>query len=91
MAKATKEKKAKPIGEITHYYDKLGVGIIKLKAGLKKGDAIAIKGHTTDISQTADSLQLDHKDVDSAKKGDEVGIKVSDKVRDGDEVYLATS
>lgn len=83
------EKKPKPIGKITHFYSHLGVGIIKLKSGLKVGDSIQIKGHTTDITQPVDSLQLDHKDVKSGKKGDEIGIKVSDKVRDGDEVYLA--
>lgn len=81
--------KQKPIGEITHFYDKLGVGIIKLKTSLKVGDEINIKGHTTDISQKIDSMQLDHKEVSSAKKGDEVGVKVSGKVREGDEVYLA--
>lgn len=74
-------------GEITHFYDHLGVGIIKLKKPLKVGDTVQIKGHTTDISQKVESLELDHKSVESAKAGDEVGVKVSDKVREGDEVY----
>ena len=77
------------VGEITHYYDKLGVGIIKLKSALKKGDSVKIKGATTDFDQTIDSMQLDHSDVEGGKKGDELGVKVSQKVREGDKVYLA--
>ena len=77
----------KPIGKIEHYYSKLGVGIIKLSNTLKAGEKIKIKGHTTDIEMTADSLQIDHKDVSEAKKGDIIGIKVADKVREDDEVY----
>lgn len=84
MAKA----KEALVGEITHFYDKLGVGIIKLKAALKPGDSIHIKGHTTDLNQTVDSLQLDHAEAKAGKKGDEIGLKVKDKVRDGDRVYL---
>lgn len=76
------------IGKVIHFYDKLGVGIIELSKTLKQGDNIHLKGHTTDISQTADSIQINREDVAQAKKGDQVGIKVSDKVREGDEVFL---
>lgn len=79
----------KPIGKITHYYSKLGVGIIELAGSLKAGDKIKIKGHTTDIDQAVDSIQINHEDVEEAKKGDVIGIKVSDHVREGDEVYAA--
>lgn len=79
----------KPIGKITHYYSKIGVGIIELKSGLKVGDKIKIKGHSTDIEQDIDSIQIDHKDVETAKKGDVIGLKVSDKVREGDQAYKA--
>lgn len=74
------------VGEVTHFYDKIAVAIIKLAAPLKKGDEIEVKGHTTSFKQTIESMQLDHKDVDTGKKGDEVGIKVSEKVRQGDNV-----
>ncbi len=79
----------KKIGEITHYYTDLGVGIIKLGADLKVGDTIKIVGHTTDVEQEVAQMQYDRKDIEKAKKGQEVGIKVAEKVRDGDEVFLA--
>ena len=79
----------KKIGEVTHYFSQIKVAIIKLKAPLKKGDAIKFKGHTTDFEQKADSVQVDHGDIDEGAVGDEVGIKVTDKVREGDEVYRA--
>ena len=76
------------IGTITHFYSHLGVGIIALTAPLKVGDTIKVKGHTTDFTQPVDSLQLNHQDIPQAKSGDEVGIKLSDKVRSGDAVFL---
>lgn len=79
----------KPIGEVTHYYTKIGVGIIKLNDSLKSGDKIKIKGHSTDLEQTVDSIQVDHKDISEAKSGDIIGIKVTDHVREGDQVYKA--
>jgi putative protease len=80
----------KRIGVITHYFGHISVGIIKLDAPLKVGDNIHIKGAHDDISQSVDSMQIEHKDVESANKGDEVGIKVIEKVHPHDEVYLVT-
>lgn len=77
------------IGQITHYYSKIGVGIVELKSSLKIGDKIKIKGHMTEIEETVDSMQIDHNEVEEAKSGDVVGLKVSDKVREGDKVYKA--
>lgn len=78
----------KPIGKITHYYSKLGVGIIHLTDGsLKVGDTIHIKGSSTDFDQTVDSMQFDHSEIEHGKKGQEIGVKVNEKVRDGDLVY----
>jgi putative protease len=77
----------RPIGEVTHYYGGLGVAIVKFKETVNKGEALHFKGAHTDFTQSVDSMQYDHKDIDSAKKGLEVGIKVSEKVREGDEVY----
>lgn len=77
----------KEIGEVTHYYTNLGVGIIKLSASLKKGDSVHFKGHTTDFTQTVEGLQFDHKDIESGDASQEVGIKVSEHVREGDKVY----
>ncbi len=78
----------KKIGKITHYYSNIGVGIIMLSGTLKVGDTIRILGATTDFEQPVEEIQLDHKSIEKAKKGKEVGIKVEDKVRDGDEVYV---
>jgi putative protease len=80
--------KEKKIGVITHYFGHISVGIIKLNAPLKVGDTIHIRGAHDDITQSVDSMQIEHASVESAKKGDEVGIKVVEKVHPHDEVYL---
>ena len=77
----------KEIGEIFSYYSNIGVAAVKLTGALKKGDKIRIKGHTTNFEQIANSMQIEHKKVDSAKKGDDLGIKVDDRVRPGDKIY----
>ena len=78
----------KLVGKITHYYNVIGVGIIELRGVLKAGDMIHVKGKATDFEQTVDSIQIEHEKVESAKKGDVVGIKVKERVKEGDEVYL---
>ncbi|MBN1695170.1 translation elongation factor-like protein [candidate division WOR-3 bacterium] len=80
--------KEKKIGVITHYFGHISVGIIKLNAPLKVGDTIHIRGAHDDITQSVDSMQIEHESVESAKKGDEVGIKVVEKVHPHDEVYI---
>ncbi|PIV31859.1 translation elongation factor-like protein [Candidatus Wolfebacteria bacterium CG02_land_8_20_14_3_00_37_12] len=82
-------KEEKPIGKITHYYDHIGVAIIKFNKAVKKGEMIAIRGAHTDFTQKIDSMQYDHKDISAAKKGQEVGIKVKEKVHNTDKVYIA--
>ena len=78
----------KKIGVITHYYGHAGVGIIKIEAeGIKVGDTLHFKGHTSDFQQPIDSMQLEHKDVQEAKVGDQVGVKVTEHVREHDEVF----
>jgi translation elongation factor EF-1alpha len=78
----------KLIGKIVHYFGKIQVAIIELTGELKKGDKIHIKGHSTDFEQDITSMQIDHVDVEKAKKGDAIGMKVDQKVREEDEVYL---
>ena len=76
------------IGHITHYYSHLGVGIIKIENDtLKVGDTIHIKGHTTDLIHTVDSIQIEHNNVDSVKADEMAGIKFSEHVREHDEVF----
>ena len=79
------------IGKITHYFSKINVGVLELTKGdLRVGDTIHIKGHTTDIEFTVDSMQINNVNVEQGKAGDAVGIKVSDRVRRGDTVYKVT-
>lgn len=81
--------KQKPIGKVTHYFDNLGVAIIKFSKGVKIGQDLNFKGADVDFIQKIDSMQYDHESIDKAKKGQEVGIKVSQKVKEGYEVYEA--
>lgn len=78
----------KKIGVVSHYFSKVGVGTIKLTDGpLNVGDTVHIKGRTTDLTQKVESMQLEHQNIESAKNGDDVGIKVNEHVREHDEVY----
>ena len=78
------------IGKVTDFFARPVVAGIELTATLKLGDKIHIKGHTTDIEFIADSMQINNVDVKQAKAGDDVGIKVSERVRRGDTVYKVT-
>ena len=80
----------KELGKVTHFYDKLSVAIVKLAGPLKVGDEIEIKGATTDFGQKIESMQFSHQAVEQGKKGQEIGIMVKDKVREGDAVFKAT-
>ena len=77
----------KQIGKITHYFDHISVGIIELTDSLKIGDTIHIKGHSEDFTQTVDSMQIEHVDVDEAKAGDSVGTKVTQRIHEHDIVF----
>lgn len=85
--KAQKKPKEKEIGIITHYFGKISVGIIKLKSQLAVGDKIHIKGAHDDFTQVVKSMQANHKDIPFAKKGAEVGIKITQDVHENDIVY----
>ncbi|MDP1719135.1 MAG: translation elongation factor-like protein [bacterium] len=82
-----KIKVTKPIGVVTHFYGGIKVAIVKFKKPIKNGAVIKIKGATTDFEQKIKSMQFDHKDIGVAKKGQSVGIKVDDMVREGDEIF----
>ncbi|MBI5245064.1 MAG: hypothetical protein HY922_15480 [Elusimicrobia bacterium] len=77
----------KEIGKITHYFGHVSVAIIELKEALKVGDTIHIKGAHDDVTQAVASMQIDHKDVPEAKPGDQVGVKVPQKVHPHDKVF----
>lgn len=73
----------KPIGKITHYYDKIGVAIIELTGKIKIGDKIKIEGGKNEFDQIVESIEIDRKPVDSAVPGDVIGIKSKEKTREG--------
>lgn len=75
------------IGQVSDFFAKPVVAGIELSSPLKVGDKIHIKGHTTDVELTVDSMQINNVNVTQAKAGDSVGIKVGDRVRKGDTVY----
>lgn len=79
--------KKKLVGKITHYFGNIGVGVIDLVDSLKVGDKISVEGTTTNFQQQVKSMQIDRKDIEEAKKGDDIGIKLDDKVREGDQVF----
>lgn len=82
------KKEDKPIGKITHYFSNIEVAVIDLSAPLKVGDKIrVVGGEATDFEQEVDSMQIEHLQVKSAKKGDNVGMKVKEKVHEGYKVY----
>lgn len=77
----------KEIGRISHYFGKPQVAALVLTDTLKVGDRIAIQGHTTDFEMVVQSIQIEHDSLEEAKSGDNVGIKVPEKVREHDVVY----
>ncbi len=85
MAYEPKEKTL--IGKVTHFFTNISVGVIELSDGLKVGDTISIEGSTTNFEQKIDSMQIHNKAVEEAKAGDAIGIKVRERVREGDNVY----
>ncbi len=86
---AVKKTKEELLGKVEHIFDKIHVITTTLKNPLKVGDIIRIKGHTTDFCQSVDSIQIEHESVLKAKKGDGIGIKTTNVVRDTDIIYLA--
>jgi len=75
------------IGRITHFFSKIDVAVIELKAALSVGDTITIKGPTTDFEQHVDSMQIEHKNVQKADPGQSIGLKVLQRVRETDIVF----
>lgn len=79
--------KEKEIGRITHFYDKISVGVVKLSGSLKVGDKVHVQGAHDDFEQVVESMQLEHDDIKSAKKGQAIAIKVDKPVHDNDKVF----
>jgi hypothetical protein len=76
------------VGVVQDYFAKIGVAALQVTAhGIKVGDEIHFKGHTTDFNQRVDSLQIEHAQVNEAGPGASVGTRVKDRVRAGDAVF----
>jgi putative protease len=76
------------IGKVTHYYDKINVAVVELDGGMSKGDKIKfVRGGEDMFEQKIESMQIEHEEIDSAKKGDIVGLKVDQEVKEDAEVY----
>jgi translation elongation factor EF-1alpha len=78
------------IGRVTHFFKKIGVALVELSDSLLVGDTIHISGHTTDLTQNVDSMQMEHQNIEKAEKGQIVGLQVKDEVRVKDFVFKVT-
>jgi putative protease len=81
------EQEKKLIGKIAHFYGKISVAVVELTDKLSVGDEISIEGPSTNFTQTVDSMQIEHKNIKDAKKGDSIGLRVINPVRENDSVY----
>lgn len=75
------------VGKITHYFNKIGVAVLQVNGKIKIGDTMKISGHDKEFSQKISSMQIDYKNIVCAKKGDSIGFKVDQEVKEGDLVY----
>jgi len=81
------ERKLKEVGKVIHYFTKIGVAVIELSETLSVGDRILIQGSTTNFEQIVASMQIEHVNVASAHAGQSIGLKVENRVREGDKLY----
>ena len=75
------------VGKITHYFDKIGVAVVELSDRLAVGDTIKISGHNQEFTMKVESMQVEHQQIQEAQKGQTIGMKVDQEVKEGDEVY----
>ena len=90
MVKCLSEEELVEVGRVTHFYPKISVAIVELKASLNIGDKILIKGATTNFEQIVESMQIEHKNIERAEAGQIIGLKVKERVRENDKVYRIT-
>ena len=80
-------KSLEKVGEVSHYFTKIGVAVIELTGKIKVGDSISVKGMTTNFEQRVESMQVEGENIEEANPGDDIGMKMADRVRKGDIVY----
>ena len=85
------ERELTEVGEIIHFFTKINVAIVELTATLTVGDQILIKGPTTNVEEKVESMQIEHENVQKATRGQSIGLKVNDRVREHDVVYKVSA
>jgi len=80
-------KSLEKVGEVSHYFTKIGVAVVELTGKIKVGDSISVKGMTTNFEQKVESMQVEGENIEEANPGDDIGMKTADRVRKGDIVY----
>ncbi len=80
----------KEIGKVTHFFDHISVAVLALADKVRVGDTVHFLGHSTDFKMEVTSLQIEHKEVKEAKKGDDVALKVTQRVHPNDKVFILT-
>ena len=78
------------VGKVTHYFDRIGVAVLELTDKIKVGDTLHFLGHTADFKQLVTSMQIEHQNVSEAKPGQDVALKVAQKVHPNDAVFKTT-
>jgi len=81
------EEELQEVGKVTHFFSKISVAVIELTGTLSVGDRIRFQGPTTNFEQTVESMQIEHENVNTAKSGQSIGLKVNERVRETDTVY----
>lgn len=85
------ERELREVGVVTHYFTKISVAVVDMKDTIRVGDRVLIQGDTTNFEQIVESMQIEHKNVESAGIGQSIGLKVNQMVREGDKVYKILS
>lgn len=76
------------VGQISHYFNEIGVAGIEVTGKIQVGDVVHVTGHTSDFTQTVDSIEIEHEHVEEAGAGDSIGVKLVDRARVHDEVFV---
>ena len=81
------ERELRKVGKVSHYFSRINVAVVELTDALSVGDRILFQGSTSDFEQTVASMQIEHENITAAHGGQSIGLKVEQRVREGDRVY----
>ena len=80
----------KEVGIVTNFFDRISVAGIDLTGPVKVGDTLHFKSASTDFTQAIESMQIERQNITEAKAGDAIGIRVKEKVKKGDKVFVTS-